>query len=247
MLKEMVSKAERLVKCNKEFLRELAVNINLSHRSYFGKDKKELIELLCKKLGVEDVDRVIKLYMVCLEPREVAEVVRPNGISKIVRMVQDFFDYEIALQEKRIGRLRCDLVLISDSKVMAFEIKTARDTISRAIEQTNYYCLWANQVYLAYDVKHKATVRRMEFNGIGLLEISKDNAFLIHSATENQINPLNLLRFLPYAYLRRLASNYGVRTLRKKRNIVGKLNAVLPPNVVHKHFLDYLTSETVVN
>lgn len=243
----MVSKAKKLARCNEEFLRELAKGISLSYRSYVGKSKQDLIRLLCKKLKAEDVDKILKLYMLCLKPKEVADTVRPNDVGKITRMIRKYFSHEKALQEVKIGLIRCDLVTLDDGNVRAFEIKTARDKIMRAIEQTNYYSLWANEVYLVYDKKHKSMVKKFRLDGIGLLETSKESITLACPPVENQINPLNLLSLLPYAYLKRVASKYGVKAFGRKTKFARRLNETMSQEDVHRAFLDYLTSKVIAN
>jgi len=194
------------------FLRELVEGINLSFRFHGDKSKDALLKILHRKLDAEKIDTVFKLYLVCYEAKDIVQVIKPKGMSEIVETIKKYLKTSEYLNEVTVGSHRCDLVFFSGDDINAIEVKSSLDKMSSALEQLDYYKNWANKVYLAYDVKHKSTVKRLQLveKGIGLLEFTKGKIRNIHDATFQQKHKVDLLSLMTYNYLRKIASRFEV-------------------------------------
>ena len=94
-----MSKKEELSRCDVEFLRALATELNNSQRSYVGMAKNEIMKALANKLSPSQVQTIIKFYLLCREADEVAERIKQDRVNQINVAVKKYFDYDNMLYE----------------------------------------------------------------------------------------------------------------------------------------------------
>ncbi len=211
---------------NTSFLRELAENINLSFRSHAETDKQTLVNLLDKKISPEKADLLFKMYLSCLDAKEIAEAIRPKGMEEIVIAVKRYFKTSSdCLYEVTVGSRRCDIVLFVDGQIIAVEVKSAQDQLKSAISQLRDYSTWANKVYLAYDSRHRNSIAKLgikELN-VGLLEFNNDKIQLIKESQYREHELSKLFALMTYDYLINTAKKHSIDVKGKKRNIAKAL------------------------
>jgi len=168
-------------------------------------------------------------------------------MDSIVKTIPDFFKAENAFYEVRLGKKTCDVILVKDNEVIAIEVKSASDNISRAVNQTKYYSLWANRTYLAHDGKHHQKVKRLfkQHNKIGLLEYSNGVINIQRQASFNSLDFNMLLSFTSYKYLCNVARKFAVDVHGTKKSISQKLSQVLSSNEIQQLFVNYFLEKTV--
>ena len=94
-----MSKKEELSRCDVEFLRALATELNNSQRSYVGMAKNEIMKALANKLSPSQVQTIIKFCLLCREADEVAERIKQDRVNQINVAVKKYFDYDNMLYE----------------------------------------------------------------------------------------------------------------------------------------------------
>lgn len=229
---------------NIHFLRELAEKINLSFRSHADTEKETLVKLLDKKFSPEKADTVFKMYLTCFDAEEVAKAVRPKGMEEIVVAVKKFFKTSHAncIYEVTVGSRRCDVVCFVGDSIIAVEVKSSQDHIKNAEKQLVDYSTWANQVFLAYDVKHKKSVAKLNSrtNGIGLLEFDDENIQLVENAVFEERDSLCLLSLMTYTHLKKIARVHNVDRNGKKQELAKRLSREISSHEVKSLFNDFL-------
>jgi len=238
----MNTKIDNLSRVDTEFLSELATHISISYRDYSNWSREKLLNLLANKLNSQDVDNVVKLYLLCQTPKAVAEKVKPDDMFKIGDAVVGFFDNKQYLYEVKVGKRKCDIVFCTDIGVVAIEIKSKHDNVLRAIEQTEYYKQWANNVYLVFDERHEKRVMRSQLmnNGVGLIKYSKNDVRLIKDASYHKTEPYDLLMWMTYEHLAKIAKHHRVCVHGSKKDIIMRLVDRLPSEILRELFHDYL-------
>jgi len=233
---------------NTAFLRELAEGINLSFRFHGDKNKDALLRILQRKLDAEKMGIVFKLYLTCFEAKDIVQVIKPKGMSEIVEKLESFFSASEYLHEVTVGLRRCDLVFFSADHINAIEVKSALDKPKRALDQLEYYKKWANKVYLAYDVQHNKTVKRLTLkeNGVGLIQFSNGRIQLINEATFQEQNKVSLFSLMTYNYLRKIARNFGISLKGGKQAISKRLDNVVTESEVKAFFRDFLRTRALI-
>lgn len=239
-----VSKVEQLSRCNIAFLRDLAEKINFSYRHYGHKSKSDLLKTLSNKLNFESVDAIVKMYLLCLDAEDVVREIKPATKEEIAKAVSVFFGSGESLRETSVGNRICDVVLLMSDEVIAIEVKSAVDRVSRAFEQVTHYKLWANKVYLAYDLKHKRKVKELALcdKGVGLLEYSEGEIKEECKALPYKPDNVTLFEFMTYQYLKKTARYFGVTVKGKKKEIAARLNKKVSREKTQKLFQHFLTS-----
>lgn len=234
---------------NTAFLRELAENINLSFRSHAETDRGTLVKLLDKKISPEKADTVFKMYLTCFNAQEVAQIIKPKGMEEIVVAVKNFFkaSFSACLYEVTIGSRRCDIVFLIKDKIIAVEVKSSQDQMKSADSQLKDYATWANEVFLAYDTKHRRMVDGLGFRekGIGLLEFSNEKIRLIENASFQEKDSEYFLSLLTYAYLTKIARQFNVSAEGKKRDIAKKLSREISTNTAKTIFKDFIKTRAL--
>jgi len=230
------------------FLRELVEGINLSFRFHGDKGKDALLRILQRKLDAEKIDVAFKMYLVCYEARDVIPLIKPKGMSEIVETVKSFFKASEYLHEVTVGSRRCDLVFFSGNSINAVEVKSSLDNISHALAQLEYYKKWANQVYLAYDVKHRQRVKRLPIvkKGVGLLEFTKGEISNIHDASFQEKHKVDLLSLMTYSNLRKIAVTFKVDLKGGKRAIAKRLSRKIILDETKSLFRDFLRARALI-
>jgi len=211
------------------FLRELVEGINLSFRFHGDKGKDALLRILQRKLDAEKIDVAFKMYLVCYEARDVIPLIKPKGMSEIVETVKSFFK-------------------ASEYSINAVEVKSSLDNISHALAQLEYYKKWANQVYLAYDVKHRQRVKRLPIvkKGVGLLEFTKGEISNIHDASFQEKHKVDLLSLMTYSNLRKIAVTFKVDLKGGKRAIAKRLSRKIILDETKSLFRDFLRARALI-
>lgn len=229
-------------------LRSLAESLNLSYRYYGDKNKDDLLKIIYRKLDPDKRKIFINMYLMCYELDDIIERIKPSGMSEIVEAVEKFFNKDEYLHEVTVGSHRCDVIFFSDMDINAIEIKSSLDKINTAFDQLNYYKKWANKVYLAYDIKHKKTICKMPFKklGIGLLEHSKGEIIFINKSNFQYHDKINLLTYMTYNYLRKIAKKYKVNLKGGKQDISRKLSEKITDNEAKKIFKNFLRARALI-
>ena len=236
-----LSKQERLQQFDTTFLQELATEINLCN-CYYEPDKERLVKVLSNKLKVEDVKTLTNLNESGNKVKDIAEKIRPKSMYDIETAVKGFFGENEYYYEIDVNGRKCDMVYFSNDEIIAIEIKSAQDKVSKAMEQIPLYMQWADRVYLVYDVGHRKRVMQMSFtkNGVGILEYDNGNVHLILDARMQKTNPQTLLTLMTYNDLTKLARKHHIKISGKKIEIAKKLSRLLLKNIIHKYFQEYL-------
>lgn len=230
------------------FLRELVKGINLSFRFQGNKSKDALLKILQRKLDAEKMDIAFKMYLVCYEAEDVAQMIKPKGMSEIVETVETLFGAPEYLHEVTVGSRRCDLVFFFENDVNAVEVKSSLDKISNAPDQLEYYKKWANKVYLAYDVKHRQRVKRLSLieKGIGLLEFTNGEINNIYDASFQEKYKADLLSLMTYNYLRKIAVTSKVDLKGGKRAIAKRLSQKITLKETKNLFKEFLRTRALI-
>jgi hypothetical protein len=233
---------------NTPFLRELAEGINLSFRLHSGKDKDALLKILQRKLDAEKMETAFKLYLIGYDAKDVVKIVKPKGMSEIVKAVRKFFRESEFLSEVTVGSRRCDLVFFSGDGINAVEVKSSLDKPSSALEQLDYYKKWANRVYLAYDVKHKQTVERLSLikKEFGLLEFRKGEIHNVHEVPSQERCKDELFPLMTYNYLRKMAVAFEVDLKGGKQQVAERMSLRVSQDEAKKLFRGFLRTRTLV-
>lgn len=230
------------------FLRELAEGINLSFRFHGDKSKDALLKILKRKLDAEKMDIAFKMYLICYQAKDVVQIIKPKGMSEIVETAKTFFKASEYLHEVTVGSRRCDLVFFSGKDINAIEVKSSLDKLTSALDQLEYYRKWANRVYLAYDVKHRRTVRRLPFieKGFGLLEFARGDMRAIYEASFQEKQKVDLLSLMTYNYLRKIASSFEIDLKGGKRIIAERLSQKFTLGEAKRLFQGFLRARALI-
>lgn len=243
-------KSELLERCSLNFLEDLALRIGTLPRNHWIHEKYRLVNILSKKLDRIEADMVFKSYLLCLDPKKIADKLAPQQVSKISKGVKQFLACDEYLPEVIVGRHRCDLVGIRGNEVLAIEIKSARDNMRNALSQVEYYQLWAREVYLAYDYRHARRVDRLPFRelGVGLLEIS--NLCMVklrRKPKRNTVDPETLFSLFTSKYLRRVGRLHKIPTTGRKKEVTKALSRALDKEKIDELLVNYLKSRAKVS
>lgn len=237
-----MQKIEKLSVMNTDFLRDLATGLLLSFRDYSSHSREDVVKLLANKLTLEEIETVTELFFLCIPPKEVAKKIKREDMFDIRKVVDNFFGGKNFLHEVTIDWRRCDVVFCDEKSVVAIEIKSRNDGIQKAIEQTNFYKLWANEVYLAFDHSHKKFVFQSDLinNGVGLLEYFKGKMYQLKEPNFHKIDPYSRLLFMTYKYLTKIARNIKVDFRGTKGEIAKRISENLPQANINRLFNEYL-------
>lgn len=96
------------------------------------------------------------------------------------------------LEEKTIGRVRADAVMITEEDIVGIEIKSDADTYARLERQVSYYDLYYDYNYVVVGSSHGSHIREHvpEYWGIITVEDSEDNTGLdFYFLREPEPNP----------------------------------------------------------
>ena len=226
-------------------MEDLTSRINISPKNHWIHEKRKLVSILSRKLDSIEADIVFKSYLLCMTPQQIVDKLAPRRLGELANAIKCFLACDKYLKEVIVGRLRCDLVGIKGSDVLAIEIKSARDKIRNALHQVKYYQLWAKEVYLAYDCKHARKVDKLPFRqlGVGLLEVSDSSTVKLKwKATRNSVNPKILLSLFTTKYLRKIARLQKISTTGSKREIANSLSHALDKRRIDELFVSFLES-----
>lgn len=237
-----MQKIEKLSLMNVDLLRELATNLSLSFRDYSSYSKADIVKLLCNKLTLREIETITELFFLCVPPRKIAEKIKQADMFDLRDAVENFFTGKDFLHEVTMDLRRCDVVFCDEKSVVAIEIKSKNDNVKRAMEQTAFYKLWANEVYLAFDQSHRNYVVQSDLasNGIGLLEYSEGKIHQIKKASHQEIDPRDRLLFVTYRDLVKIARNANINFKGTKKEIAMQVSKKLSPDVIDRLFCDYL-------
>ena len=210
---------------NTSFLRELAENINLSFRSHADTDKETLVRLLDKKISSEKSELVYKMYLTCFDAKDVAHIIKPKGMDEIVEKVKTLFKTSECLYEVTVGSNRCDLVFLSEREIIAVEVKSAQDKMKNAVDQLNSYSQWANQIFLAYDIKHRPTLAKLDLSNkkFGLIEFNHGTTTVTHESLSEEKAIDSVLTLMTYGYLGKIARDNKLSSTGRKQDIAARL------------------------
>jgi len=227
---------------NTDFLRDLASGLLLSFRDYSNYSREDIVKLLTNKLTLKEIETVMELFFLCVLPKEIAKKIKREDMFDIRKVIENFFEGKNFLHEVTIDWRRCDIVFCDEKSVVAIEIKSRSDDIQKAIEQTDFYKMWANEVYLAFDCSHKKFVLRSDLadNGVGLLEYSNGKIYQLKKPIHQEINPYNRLLLMTHKYLTKIARNIKVHPRGTKEEIAKRIFENLPPSGINKLFNEYL-------
>ena len=241
------SKTTKLSRCDFNFLLTLAEKINLSYRYHGSKNKASLLQTLSKKFDSKTVDWIVKMYLLCYDAEDVAKKVGSNGMDDIVKVLPAFFGSGEFFYEVSVGRRICDAILLRDKEVIAIEVKSALDDVLRAVNQTEYYSLWANRVYLVYDNTHGQRVKRLfeHQDNIGLLEYTEGRLTIQRKASLNFPNLTILLSFTSYKYLRNLARSLKICGKGSKQEMSKRITHILSKNQIQQYFMEFLRDKAI--
>jgi hypothetical protein len=180
--------------------------------------------------------------------KDIAEKIRPESMYDIETAVSMFFGEHDYFYEVDVNGRKCDMVFFSNDEIVAIEIKSANDKISRAKEQMPLYFQWANKVYLVYDIKHRKKVEKMQIieKGVGLLEYKDGDIHLMKEAQLNKPNQKRQLNLMTYDALSRLARKYHVKAKGKKAEIAERVVESLSTDIIRHYFQEYLKSRGCV-
>ena len=242
------SKSTQLSRCNFDFLVTLAEKTNLSYRYHKSRNISSLLQLLSNKFNSETIDWIVKMYLLCRDAEDVAKSLIPNGMDDIVKTIPDFFGTGDFFYEVLLGKRICDVIIVKDKEVIAIEVKSVSDDISRAVNQTKCYSLCANRTYLAYDSKHRQRVKRLfkQQAKIGLLEYSNGVIKLHREASLNSLDLHTLLSFTSYKYIRKLARNLDIDARGTKTEISNRLAQILSNVEIQQSFIEFLRGKAVI-
>lgn len=212
-----------------EFLREFAQGLNgkssTSTKSYRGMGRENLLDVLSNKLTVDEVESTVKYYNICLPGEDVASKLNPASIADIRSALERYFQNE-GIGEVKMGDRKCDLVF--PDELIAVEIKSARDKISRAAKQTEDYLQWAEIVYLAYDSKGNRSLANHEMpEQVGLLEYEGGTITEVLQASKTQLPIEDSLSWMNYGYLEKICRSRNIDTGKSKSEMVEVLSSVL--------------------
>ena len=237
-----MQKIEKLSVMNTDFLRDLATGLLLSFRDYSRYNREDIIKLLCNKLTISEIETVTELFFLCVPPREIASRIKQEDMFVLRKAVECFFANKNFLHEVKIDWRRCDVVFCDRKSVVAIEIKSRNDSIQKAIEQTDFYKSWANEVYLTFDRSHEKFVLKSDLanNGVGLLKYSDGKIYLLRKPVHQKINPYNRLLFMTHRHLTKIAKSIDINCNGTKKEIAKRISENLPPTIVNKLFNEYL-------
>lgn len=230
------------------FLREVAEGINLSFRFYGNKNKDALLRILRKKLTIEKMDFVSKMYLMCCDAQEVVQVIKPKGMSEIVESVENFFKAQEYLHEVTVGSRRCDVVFFVGNRIIAVEVKSSLDKLSSVLAQLEDYKKWANEVYLAYDVRHKQKVKQLQLTkkGIGLLEFKNGDLYNLHNSAFQEKSKVDFLALMTYNYLRKIATTFTTDLKGGKQAIAERLSPKISLKETKELFKEFLGTRALI-
>lgn len=135
---------------------------------------------------------------------------------------------------------RADLV-VAGNKLIAFEIKTERDTLDRLDGQLESYTRFFEQVTVVCAERHLEGIEANPFCEVGIWVIGKDGSIRKVRKAKNleQHSMDSWLSFLPVDELRKFLKTRGIKLGRHRHDLlVGA--AEIPLKAVRTYVLDYL-------
>jgi len=238
------TKRDALDRTDTAFLRSLASELNGeyfgSYREYSDYGRDEILDLVVNKLTVEEVNIVLSRYLLCHSPRDIAEAIKPDETSKIKEAVKEQFGDD-CIFEVKINDRYCDVAF--PDRLIAVEVKSARDRAERAVAQTDDYKRWADEVYLAYDDSlEDAVPDQLSSNGVGLLRYENGSVEVRKEAESSASKSEGLLMSMTYDELKTIAKGQNISASGAKKEISSRIAENLSERVVREAFADYLRS-----
>lgn len=237
----MLSKLESLSRCDRDFLLDFAKEVNLTYRFYSKmEDKEKLLRIIDNKFDSKAIDSIVKRYLLCYDAKEVAKLVIPDSVIEIFGTLPKALGDGDYIREVTLGARTCDVVLLQNDELIAIEIKSARDKVSRALKQLEYYKQWANKVYLAYDFRHGYAIKTLfHSDDIGLIECHEGAAEVKHHASHRELDGKCRLQFMTYKFLKDVAKKHKIKKTRKEL-MVRELSKSLSDEYITKLFCQFI-------
>lgn len=141
-------------------------------------------------------------------------------------------NYEIELIASEVpylfGYRRADLVALMNNNMVAFEIKSELDSLTKLEAQINDYIDVFNKVYviLAEKFKNCAVISKIH-KKVGIIYIAKNGKISIHRKAKEQrvLNPKKLVYFFKKDEMNKINNIDTNLSLRKTRDIFLKINS----------------------
>ena len=138
---------------------------------------------------------------------------------------------------------RADLV-VANGKLVAFEIKSARDSLGRLDGQVSAYVEHFEQVTVVAATKHLQPVLRNVPNSVGVWEVLDSGDLVIHRcAPERRVTKCKLLTFLPVDELRSFVRANG-KHVSGGRAELSTVAQTFPRDVIRDYVLSYMKRRT---
>lgn len=232
------TKESELNQLHNRFLEEMALSLSKNQNKHIRKlTKEDYVNYFTNKFTKSQVDEVIDLYSSGVPGSRVGKMISPDSVEVIVNSLDDHFQGE-GIKEVKVGKRACDYVI--PEALIAVEIKSGRDNLSKAESQIFDYKRWADKVYLVYDKTHKKRIpSTIKENGIGLLEFDGQ----LHEKKKPQRTPsdsLDLLNAMTKIYLNEISNVHGISSSGKKIDITKRLSNQLTTQIVRLWFGRFL-------
>jgi hypothetical protein len=180
----MLSKKDILQEMDMEFIVRFSIDTRLlKSRKYFT--KKDFVIGLSNKLSIEECEYVFELYKQELSAKEVsanflltknptAKTISDNLIKHLAFKYNNLYN-NVIFKELLLDNFRTDINLINGVSC-AYEIKTARDKIEKAVLQTNHFKKAFEHVYLV--TYNENIIPKNLDDGVGVMIIDFDDGKL---------------------------------------------------------------------
>ncbi|GGF65846.1 hypothetical protein GCM10011332_19920 [Terasakiella brassicae] len=114
---------------------------------------------------------------------------------------------------------RVDLAVLSDGQLIAFEIKSSGDTLTRLDGQVDKYLKFFDKVIIVSASKHLRKITEIAPQGVGIWEFSSDKIRVLKKGRSNKvIDKEHLLKLMKVNELRAASKKFRIATEAKDRN-----------------------------
>lgn len=200
------TKRDYISKLNFDYILKLNLYSKIIRGKYFT--KKDFVEGFIKNLTIEECKRIYDSYLKNETPQKIStrllinktndDIIRGSFVQELKRKIKRI-NNDIVFFEFKVGNKRTDISRINGYSV-AYEIKSTRDNLERAISQTKTFLKAFEYVYIIVSEKPDKEKLREFDNRVGFIYWdSINNIFRIIKSTKRNIelNPeiqVNLLR-----------------------------------------------------
>lgn len=126
---------------------------------------------------------------------------------KLIEFILNNFKGALVSSEVRFhfGSRRADVIALDNEIAIAFEIKSARDTVERLEYQISSYIKYFDSCYVVCVESNLSSVRKITSKGIGIILITESDVKIIRKAyTFKKQDKLSLCSTIPVSDLKKL-------------------------------------------